>query len=67
VKDHPWLRQLAKAIGQVVSYRHVRKTRKRYETREWRFVAPRAKEALLQLANALREYRGQVAAAKRCK
>jgi hypothetical protein len=64
VKDHPWLRKLAKAIGRVVSYRHVRKNRKPYGIRDWKFVAPRTKEALIQLANALREYRGQVAAAK---
>jgi hypothetical protein len=67
VKEHPWLRKLAKTIGQVVSYRHVHKTRKRYDIRDWRFVAPRTKEALIQLANAIREFRGQVAAAKRCR
>jgi hypothetical protein len=63
-RDH-WLRKLAKAIGQVVSYRHVRKTGKRYEIRDWRFVAPRTKEALIRLADALWEHRGEVAAAKR--
>jgi hypothetical protein len=65
IKDHRWIRKLAHAIGRVVSLRHVSRTGKRYDIREWRFVAPRTMNALLKLADLLWKYRKQVAAAKR--
>lgn len=51
------LRDLAKAIKGVVSVRHVKRTGKRYDVKDWKWIAARTARSLNKLADAIWAFR----------
>jgi len=66
-RDHPRLHDLADAVLKVVSWRHVKKTKKRYPVPAWKHVAQEIAEALHELARTVQQYRAAVTAARKGK
>ena len=57
LKNHGFLRQLARAIRNVINFQHVKRTGQRYAIADWRWLAGRTADSLDTLADLIWEFR----------
>lgn len=63
LSDSAFIRKLGAAIGRVTSLKHIHRTGERYEEGNWKWLAPRTKKSLTDLADFFWACRKELAAA----